>query len=548
MQPRSCDDVCRSRHVAAVRELPARPTSSIGWSPTIRCTHSSATTCFLVQLQEYVKPGAHLHRVRLFLVLFDDLGRRTRGVYCEMIKARLNLGADSLVVEIASNDGYLLQHFLPLGVPVLGIEPAANVAEVARRKNIPTLVEFFGLALAQTTRRRRQAGRPHHRQQRAGPGPRPQRLRRRHGASADAGRRDHAGVPASRAADRREPVRHHLSRALLLLLAGDDRPSRRRHGLKVFDVEKISTHGGSLRVYLCRTPHADARGIAERVSDLLAHETSNRLRATSRPTRSSPRKVHHTKRQLLSFLIAAARNRARRICGYGAPGKGNTLLNYCGIGTDFLDFTVDRNPYKHGRFTPGHAHPDPSGRGHRRGQAGLPPHPALEPEERDRRARCATSAIGAASSSFPSPRSTVIDPTGARVMKVVLFCGGLGTRIRDYSESIPKPMIPVGHQPILWHVMQYYSQYGHRDFVLCLGYKANVIKEFFLNYRQTADLRDCVISGLRQEGRAPRRAAAGLARHAGRHRHLAQHRPAPAGGARASSRTRRCSSPTTATG
>src|SRR3954454_7825544 len=78
-------------------------------------------------------------------------------------------------------------------------------------------------------------------------------------------------------------------------------------------------------------------------------------------------------------------------------------------------------------------------------------------------------------------------------MKVVLFCGGLGMRIREYSESIPKPMVPIGHQPILWHVMQYYSHYGHRDFILCLGYKANVIKDYFLHYQQTA-ISDCVIS------------------------------------------------------
>jgi glucose-1-phosphate cytidylyltransferase len=78
-------------------------------------------------------------------------------------------------------------------------------------------------------------------------------------------------------------------------------------------------------------------------------------------------------------------------------------------------------------------------------------------------------------------------------MKVVLFCGGLGTRIRDYSEQIPKPMIPIGHQPILWHVMQYYSQYGHRDFILCLGYKANVIKDYFVNYDGTTN-NDCIIS------------------------------------------------------
>ena len=78
-------------------------------------------------------------------------------------------------------------------------------------------------------------------------------------------------------------------------------------------------------------------------------------------------------------------------------------------------------------------------------------------------------------------------------MKVVLFCGGLGMRIREYSESVPKPMVPIGHQPILWHVMQYYSQYGHNDFVLCLGYKANVIKDYFLNYKMTAS-NDCIVS------------------------------------------------------
>src|SRR6202040_3192497 len=83
-------------------------------------------------------------------------------------------------------------------------------------------------------------------------------------------------------------------------------------------------------------------------------------------------------------------------------------------------------------------------------------------------------------------------------MKVVLFCGGLGTRIREYSENIPKPMVPIGHHPILWHVMQYYSQYGHQDFILCLGYKANVIKEYFLNYKQTANS-DCIISDFGQK-------------------------------------------------
>ena len=110
-------------------------------------------------------------------------------------------------------------------------------------------------------------------------------------------------------------------------------------------------------------------------------------------------------------------------------------------------------------------------------------------------------------------------------MKVVLFCGGLGTRIREYSENIPKPMIPIGSQPIMWHVMQYYSQYGHRDFVLCLGYKANVIKDYFLNYKRSR-ISDCVISDFGNKVELLGRTAAGLARNAGRHWHLAQHRRA----------------------
>ena len=108
-------------------------------------------------------------------------------------------------------------------------------------------------------------------------------------------------------------------------------------------------------------------------------------------------------------------------------------------------------------------------------------------------------------------------------MKVVLFCGGLGTRIREYSENIPKPMVPIGHQPILWHVMKYYSQYGHRDFILCLGYKANVIKDYFLNVKRWTNS-DCMISDFGEQGRNAGRAAARLARITGGYRDLAQYR------------------------
>jgi hypothetical protein len=122
-----------------------------------------------------------------------------------------------------------------------------------------------------------------------------------------------------------------------------------RHNLKVFDVEQLPTHGGSLRVYLCRCDATHA--VTPAVAALLAHERKIGLEDVATYARFGDH-VHHTKRQLLSFLIDC-KERGKRLCGYGAPGKGNTLLNYCGIGTDFLDFTVDRNPYKHGRYTPG---------------------------------------------------------------------------------------------------------------------------------------------------------------------------------------------------
>ena len=223
---------------------------------------------------------------------------------------------------------------------------------------------------------------------------------------------------------------------------------------------------------------------------LLAHEREIGFEDIRSYERFSAR-VHHTKRQLLSFLIQCKEEGAK-MCGYGAPGKGNTLLNYCGIGTDFLDFTVDRNPYKQGRYTPGMHIPILSGIRHRRGEAGLLAYFAVEFEERDRCADAPRRSLGLQDDRSDSQCRS--DRSGrACVMKVVLFCGGLGTRIREYSESIPKPMVPIGHQPILWHVMQYYSQYGHRDFILCLGYKANVVKDYFLSYKQTATS-DCVVS------------------------------------------------------
>lgn len=304
--------------------------------------------CFLVQLKEYVKPADIFTEYAYFSSYSTSWVEHARQ-YCVMIKDRLKLDASSLVYEIASNDGYLLQHFAPLGVPVVGIEPAANVAEVARRKNIPTLVEFFGLELA---RRLMREGKP---------------------ADLIIGNNVLAQVPdindfvagmahllspqgaitlefphLARLVDENQfdTIYHeHFSYFSLVTV---DRMAR-RHGLKVFDVEQIATHGGSLRVYL---GHADAaRTVSARVTDLISDERACGYEQIE-TYRNFASRVHLTKRQLLKFLIEC-KEKGATICGYGAPGKGNTLLNYCGIGTDFLDFTVDRNPYKHGRYTPG---------------------------------------------------------------------------------------------------------------------------------------------------------------------------------------------------
>lgn len=304
--------------------------------------------CFLVQLPQYVAPESIFTEYAYFSAFSTSWVEHARR-FCETVTKRLKLGRESQVIEVASNDGYLLQHFLPLGIPVLGIEPARNVAEAARSRNVPTICEFFGLALA---RRLVSEGRR---------------------ADLVIGNNVLAQVPDLN--DFVAGMEHvlaaegvvslefpHLERLLAenqfdtiyhehfsyFSLFTVERLAR-RHGLRVFDVEEIPTHGGSLRVFLCRSDasHAETRA----VSKLLAHEREIGLDDLATYTRFG-QQVHRTKRALLEFLIRC-KEEGKTVCGYGAPGKGNTLLNYCGIGTDFLDFTVDRNPYKHGRFTPG---------------------------------------------------------------------------------------------------------------------------------------------------------------------------------------------------
>lgn len=304
--------------------------------------------CFLVQLQEYVKPP-HIFTEYAYFSSYSTSWVEHARRYCETVVTRFGLGPRNSVVEVASNDGYLLQHFLPFGVPVLGIEPAANVAEAARRKNVPTLVEFFGSGLARRLVSEGQA------------------------ADLIIGNNVLAQVPdlndftaglacllapngvitlefphLERLIDENQfDTIYHEHFSYFSLITVDY--LARRHSLRIFDVEQLATHGGSLRVYLC---HQDAKHeTSPQVDALLAHERDIGF-ADVRSYARFASNVHRTKRQHLSFLIEC-KERGATICGYGAPGKGNTLLNYCGIGTDFLDFTVDRNPYKHGRYTPG---------------------------------------------------------------------------------------------------------------------------------------------------------------------------------------------------
>lgn len=305
--------------------------------------------CFLVQLDEYVSPE-NIFREYAYFSSYSTTWVEHARAYCEMIKRRLALGPDSLVVELASNDGYLLQHFLPLNVPVLGIEPAANVAKAAIEKGVPTRVAFFGTKLARELEEQ--------------------------GGQADLiiGNNVLAQVP-----DVNDFVR---GMAILLKPEGVitlEFPHLERlmtenqfdtiyhehfsyfsfltvermaalHRLRIIDVEELPTHGGSLRVM---ARHADCADHAVRpsVGALRAREAAAGMRSLDYYRRFGAR-VAETKRGLLEFLIGVKR-RGRTIVGYGAPGKGNTLLNYCGIRTDFLDYTVDRSPHKQGGFLPG---------------------------------------------------------------------------------------------------------------------------------------------------------------------------------------------------
>jgi SAM-dependent methyltransferase len=308
------------------------------------------TQCFLVQLPLYVSREEIFDAEYGYFSSYSDSWLKHAENYVAKVTSRFALDGSSSVVEIASNDGYLLQYFQQRGVPCLGVEPTANTARAAVAKGIPTVVRFFGVETARDLRAER--------------GP----------ADLILGNNVLAHVPdindlvagmKTLLADRGvitmefpvlskliennyfDTIYHeHFSYLSFTTVHG----LFAKHGITLFDVEDLPTHGGSVRIY-GRHSSDDSKPEQDSVRQVLARERALGHFNLDYYDQFSER-VKESKRQILEFLIEA-RRAGKSIAGYGAPGKGNTLLNYCGIRTDFIDFTVDRNPHKHGNFLPG---------------------------------------------------------------------------------------------------------------------------------------------------------------------------------------------------
>ena len=304
--------------------------------------------CFLVQLEEFETPD-QIFSDYAYFSSYSETWLRHAENYTELMTQRFGLNANSQVIEIASNDGYLLQYFQKQNIPVLGIEPAANVAKVAEEKGIPSLVKFFGVSTAQELVAQ--------------------------GIQADLllGNNVLAHVPDLNdfvagmkivlkpdgiltmefphvlqliLQNQFDTIYHeHFSYFSFLTVE----KVFATHGLTLFDVEELPTHGGSLRIY---GQHNDGKKpVSDRVSLLKSKEIDAGLEQLETYL-GFGEQVKATKRHLLNFLIDI-KNQGKSVVGYGAPAKGNTLLNYCGIRTDLLDYTVDRSPYKQDLFLPG---------------------------------------------------------------------------------------------------------------------------------------------------------------------------------------------------
>ena len=306
-------------------------------------------SCFLVQLDQY-ESAEKIFADYPYFSSYSDSWLKHCENYCETMRRRFGLNEKSFVIEVASNDGYLLQYFVGHQVSVLGIEPAANVAKVAVEKGVPTLTRFFGAKLAANLANK--------------------------GSFADLliGNNVLAQVPDLN--DFVEGLRILLKPQgiltlefphLLQLIERNEFDTIYHehfsyfsflavvrildsHGLKAFDVEELPTHGGSLRVFASR-PGDSSHPIEPSVAKLLEKEKRARLDCVE-GYETFASQVRKTKFALVDFLLNAAQ-RGKTVAGYGAPGKSATLLHYCGIGKDLIPYTVDRSPHKQGRFLPG---------------------------------------------------------------------------------------------------------------------------------------------------------------------------------------------------
>jgi SAM-dependent methyltransferase len=306
--------------------------------------------CFLVQLEEYVGPEVIFASDYPYFSSYSDSWIKHAKDYVEHVQRDFGIAKNHFVVEIASNDGYLLQHFVAAGIPCLGVEPAASVAKAALDKGIPTIERFFGVETAEFLR--------------ANNGDADLILGNNVLAHVPNVNDFVAGVKRLLAPNGFATFEFPHLQKLVELNQFDTiyhehfsyfsfttvRQIFHSHGLRLFDVTEQPTHGGSLRIYAC---HSDAPRYSNhsRVEELESRETGAGYRDLDTYEQFAD-KVERTKRKLLAFLISA-KNAGKQVVGYGAPGKGNTLLNYCGIRTDFLDYTVDRNPHKQGTYTPG---------------------------------------------------------------------------------------------------------------------------------------------------------------------------------------------------
>ena len=306
------------------------------------------SSCWLVQLPEY-QSRESIFEDYVYFSSFSDSWLRHAAAYVEMMIGRFAIGSDAKVVEIASNDGYLLRNFVEAGVPVLGVEPAANVAEAAVAAGVPTTVRFFGAGTATDL------------------------VAEGHAADVMAANNVFAHVPdvndfvegfrillkpegvatlefpdLARLVEHTEfDTIYHEHFSYFSLMTAERVFGA--HGMRAFDVEELPTHGGSLRLFVC---HEDS---SHAPTDRLA-ETRERAAAQGLEEMATYRafaeRVVDVKHRLLEFLLQARRD-GKSVVAYGAPAKGNTLLNYCGVGPDLIDYTVDRNPVKQGTYLPG---------------------------------------------------------------------------------------------------------------------------------------------------------------------------------------------------